>query len=79
MGLVFKTACAHDADFWGFWGTPHSSAPWGFAVGVHVNFGVVLGRRSDDARPGGRRQWRHPLSKALDTGSALDHGGRAGL
>ena len=28
----------------------------------------------------GRRQWRHPVrAKALDTGSALDHGGRAGF
>ena len=47
LGLVFKTAPAHDADFGGSGGPPKSfknpSVPWGFAVEEHVNFGVVLG------------------------------------
>ena len=45
-----------------------------------MNFGAVLKRRSDDARAsgvggGGATPCR---AKTLDTGSALDHGGRAG-
>ena len=44
--LVFKKAHAHDADFGGSWGHQkpfrNPSLPWGFAVGAHVNFGVVL-------------------------------------
>ena len=66
------------------------SVPWGFTVGARANFGAVSGwgpggarvkRRSDDARARGVGGCGATpcRAKALDTGSALDHGGRAGF